>query len=105
VCPESTEGLRARAGLAERAGDTAVASATLEEIVRLDPGDTRARRHRELLLASEDVERFETPWRKDAVALASTPMPAATENEPVECLDRTVVWRVNSDGTEHSYEH
>jgi hypothetical protein len=73
--------------------------------VRLDPGDTRARRHRELLLAGEDVERFELPWRRDAVALASTPMPTDAANEPVECLDRTVVWRVNTDGTEHEYEH
>lgn len=105
VCPESTEGLHARARLAERSNDLAAAGAALEEIVRLDPGDTRARRHRELLLSSEDVERFEAPWRKDAVALASTPMPQDTANEPVECLDRTVVWRVNSDGTEHSYEH
>ena len=105
VCPECTEGLHARARLAERAGDLAVAGELLDEIVRLDPGDTRARRHRDLLLASEDVERFEAPWRHDAVALAGTPMPTDAANEPVECLDRTVVWRVNTDGTEHSYEH
>ncbi|HZL99233.1 MAG TPA: DUF3857 domain-containing protein, partial [Planctomycetota bacterium] len=77
----------------------------LEEIERLDPGDTRARRHRELLLSDDDVERFEAPWRRDAVALASTPMPEDAANEPIECLDRTVVWRVHSDGTEHRYEH
>ena len=105
VCPESTEALRASERLSERSGDLAAAGATLEEVVRLDPGDTRARRHRELLLAGEDVERFEAPWRRDAVALAATPMPGDAANEPVECLDRTVVWRVNSDGTEHEYEH
>jgi hypothetical protein len=32
-------------------------------------------------------------------------MPAGEDNEPLEVLDRTTVYRVQPDGTEHSYEH
>ncbi len=105
VCPESTPALIASARMFERGGDIEAAQKTLGEVVRLDPGNTKARRHRQLLLSGEDADRFETPYRRDAVALAATPMPPSDANDPVEVLDHTTVWRVHPDGTEHRYEH
>jgi hypothetical protein len=32
-------------------------------------------------------------------------MPDLSANDPIEVLRRTVVWQVNSDGTEHEYQH
>jgi tetratricopeptide (TPR) repeat protein len=104
VCPEHARALSARVRLDERTGDIERAAATLAEIVRLKPGDDDARRHRDLLLSGPDRERFELPYRRDAVELAALPMPETTD-EPIEALDRTTVWRVHPDGTEHSYEH
>ncbi|MHC5212361.1 MAG: DUF3857 domain-containing protein [Planctomycetota bacterium] len=104
VCPENVRALTARSRLAERAGDLEQAAAVLAEIVRLEPGRDDARRHRDLLISGPDRERFELPYRRDAVELAGLPMPESTD-EPIEALDRTTVWRVHPDGTEHSYEH
>ncbi len=105
VCPESTDGLAARARLCEKTGDLPGAQVALAEIVRLQPGDTKSQRHRQLLMEPGAQDRFEEPYRKDAVALASTPMPTGEENEPLEVLDRTTVYRVQPDGTQHNYEH
>jgi tetratricopeptide (TPR) repeat protein len=104
VCPESVPALKLRARLDERAGEIDRAAAALAEVVRLQPGDDDARRHRDLLLSGPDRERFELPYRTDALALAGLPMPESTD-EPIEALDRTTVWRVHPDGTEHVYEH
>ncbi|HTE04625.1 MAG TPA: DUF3857 domain-containing protein, partial [Planctomycetota bacterium] len=105
VCPENVPALLASARMFERAGELPRASEVLADVVRLDPGNTKARRHRQLLLTGEDTDRFETPWRRDATALAGTPMPSTEANDPVEVLDHTTVWRVHPDGTEHRYEH
>jgi transglutaminase-like putative cysteine protease len=104
VCPEDVAALRARARLAERSGDVEAAAGLLAEVVRIRPGDDDARRHRDLLLAGPDRDRFELPYRRDAVELAALPLPESRD-EPFEVLDRTTVWRVHPDGTEHRYEH
>ncbi len=104
ACPELVEAYEARTRLAERRGDTASALLDLAERLRLKPGDDKARRHLEALADEGERERFEDPWRFDAAELLALPLPQDGD-EPVECLDRTTVWRVQSDGTEHLYEH
>ncbi len=83
------------------------ASARLAEVVELEPGDDRARRYLEQLTAGGNtvVERFEDEYRRDALPLVALPMPPSEANDPIEVLDRTVVWRVHPDGTEHRYHH
>jgi tetratricopeptide (TPR) repeat protein len=105
IRPEDQRALATLVRLHERAGDDASAAEVLAEIVRLDSSDSNARRHRELLLQDGEQDRFEAPYRRDAVALADTPLPSGEDSEPVEVLDRTTVWSVQSDGTEHIYEH
>ncbi|MGQ0552258.1 MAG: DUF3857 domain-containing protein [Planctomycetota bacterium] len=105
ISPEDDRTLLVAATLHERVGEVDAAQSVLAEVVRLDPGNTNARRHREILAADGERERFEDPWRRDAVALAGGTAPASDEGEPIEVLERTTVWRVNPDGTEHVYEH
>jgi len=105
IRPEHLSALHAMVRLHERVGNVAAAAEVLEKIVRLDSGDSNARRHREMLLQQGEQDRFEAPYRKDAVALADTPLPRNENSEPVEVLDRTTVWSVQPDGTEHVYEH
>lgn len=103
VCPESTTALAELVRLDVGFGRSDRAARVLAEIVRLDPGDDHARRHLALLSAADD-ERFEEPYRRDAARWLELPLPEGG-NEPFEVLDRTLVWRVHPDGTEHSYEH
>jgi len=103
VCPENTDALADLVRLDVGLGRTDLASRVLVEIVRLDPGDDHARRHL-ALLTMEAEERFEDPYRQDAARLLGFP-DGEDGNEPFEVLDRTVVWRVYPDGTEHTYEH
>ena len=103
VCPENTSALAQLVRLDVGFGQPEKAARVLAEIVRLDAGDDHARRHLSLLTAAEE-ERFEEPYRQDAAQWLDLPMPESG-NEPFEVLDRTVVWRVHPDGTEHSYEH
>jgi tetratricopeptide (TPR) repeat protein len=105
IRPEHLSALHAMVRLHERAGNVTAAAEVLAEIVRLDSGDSNARRHREMLLQEGEKDRFEAPYRTDAVALADTPLPSDENSEPVEVLDRTTVWSVQPDGTEHVYEH
>ncbi|MHC4844952.1 MAG: tetratricopeptide repeat protein, partial [Planctomycetota bacterium] len=105
IRPEHLRALHAMVRLHERAGNVEAAAEVLAEIVRLDSGDSNSRRHRELLLEEGEQDRFEAPYRADAVALADTPLPSDENSEPVEVLDRTTVWSVQPDGTEHVYEH
>lgn len=103
VCPENTKALAQLVRIDVGLGRPDLAARVLAEIARLDPGDDHARRHLSLLTAAEE-ERFEEPYRQDAAQWLELPMPESG-NEPFEVLDRTVVWRVHPDGTEHSYEH
>ncbi|MFT7462019.1 MAG: Tfp pilus assembly protein PilF [Pseudohongiellaceae bacterium] len=103
VCPENTAALADLVRIDVGLGEEDKAARVLAEIVRLDAGDDHARRHLSLLTAAED-ERFEEPYRRDAGVLLSLPLPEGG-NEAFEVLDRTVVWRVHPDGTEHSYKH
>lgn len=105
IGPEDLKALHAMVRLHERAGDVSAAAEVLAEIVRFDSSDSNARRHREMLLEEGEQDRFEEPYRFDAVTLAATPLPSDEANEPVEVLDRTTVWSVQPDGTEHVYEH
>ncbi|MBM3985803.1 MAG: DUF3857 domain-containing protein, partial [Planctomycetes bacterium] len=104
VCPDLAPALRLRARLLERGGELDVAQADLRQVLALDPGDDKARRHLQLLQSGVDRERFEQPWRRDAAELLGLPLPQG-DGEPAEVLDRTSVWRVHSDGSEHLYEH
>lgn len=105
VAPEDTSVLRWRARLDLREGEVASARANLEAILRIDPGDDDVRRQLELLSASETEQRFEEPWRRDALGLEQLPMPDGSANDPLEVLDRTTVYRVYADGGESRYEH
>lgn len=104
VAPDLAPALRLRARLLERDGELDTVQADLRAVLELDPGDDNARRHLQLLAAGAERERFEEPYREDALALVGTPLPAG-EGEPAECLRRTSVWRLHPDGSEHLYEH
>jgi len=104
ICPECVEPLWADARLAARAGELDRAVASLDALLDLDPGDVRARRYREHL-STGTPERFEAPYRRDARDLVGEPFAAADGDDPVELLDRTTVFRLWPDGTEHRYEH
>jgi Tfp pilus assembly protein PilF len=102
VCPESTPALLALARIAQRRDDIETADRYLAEVVRLDPGQDKVRRQRELLATTAE-ERFEAPFRRDALQIvAGAPDPGGAD--PIQVADRTTVWRVNPDGTEHRYE-
>jgi tetratricopeptide (TPR) repeat protein len=103
VCRENTSVLADLVRMELTRDDARSAKLVLEELLRLDPGDAAARRHLGLL-TDEEVERFEEPYRWDARGLEGLPLPESG-NDPFEVLDRTVVWRVHPDGTEHRYEH
>jgi len=104
VCPDSAPALRLRARLFEREGDVTSAQDDLRQVLALEPGDDKARRHLQILQTGAPAERFEEPYRSDALALLGQPLPEGA-SEPAECLQRTTVWRVHSDGSEHTYEH
>ena len=104
ICPEADEVLRQRSRLSTRAGDHAAAEADLSQVLALQPSDDKAQRHLQILQTGVEKERFEQPYRKDAIALLGTPMPEGS-GEPAECLERTTVWRVHPDGTSSCYEH
>ena len=106
VCPEDSRVFRLLARLAEREGDLDAACAALDEVVRLDPGYDIARRQRTLLAASaEQPDRFEDPWRWDAVERVGKLARSGKANDPVQVVDRTTIWKVEPDGTERQYEH
>lgn len=107
VCDEHSEVRLDLVRLHVKEGRIDEARARLEEIVDLDPGDDRARRYLELLSSDEQgpLARFEDDYRRDALPLVDLPMPPSEGNDPIEVLDRTVVWRVHPDGTEHRYHH
>ncbi len=106
VCPESTEALRILARIEEREGDSAAACRTLDEVARLDPGLDLVRRQSALLAASTvQPERFEEPWRWDAVTRVGLLARSGNDNDPVQVVDRTTIWKVEPDGTERKYEH
>lgn len=104
VCPEDARIAFAFSRLAQREGDRDEADRWLAEVIRLDPGYDKARRQRQVL-AEQTQERFETPYRWDAVERISKSPSGVDANEQVEVVDRTTVWRVNPDGSEHMYEH
>lgn len=104
VCPEHTGAHLALARLAQRDGDLATADSELAEVLRLDPGYDKARRQRQILAATVEA-RFEEPYRWDALERVVATPPSSAGNDPVSVVDRTSVWRVNADGTEHRYEH
>ncbi len=104
VCPEHPLAARAMARIAQREDDLEAADRWLAEVLRLDPGYDKARRQREVLL-EQGHERFETPYRWDAVERISSAAHNVDANEKVQVVDRTTVWRVNEDGSEHMYEH
>ena len=103
VCHEHEGALADMVGVELERGAKGGAVAVLEELLRLDPGDDQARRQLSLL-TREEHDDFETPWRRDPRPLLDLPLPESG-NDPLEVLDRTVVWRVHPDGTEHRYEH
>ncbi len=104
VCPESTRALDRLVRIEERIGHLDEAVEGLTELLRLDPSDSRTRRHLALLTTGTQ-ERFEEPYRWDAAELVLLPLPDTSANDPLEVLARTVVWRVQPDGTEHQYQH
>ncbi len=104
VCPEHTGALLALARMDVRAEKTAAAAERLDEVLRLDPGNEKARRQRRLL-TDEARDNFDDPYRWDAVTLASALQAGDGRDEPLELLRRTTVFKANPDGTEHRYEH
>lgn len=104
LCPEDVRIHDLRVTFHEMDADSAAAAESLGKVLELEPGNDRARRHRQLLLAVEE-ERFENPWRRDALELSSTPLPEDAQNDIFEVLDRTTVYRVYPDGAESHYEH
>jgi hypothetical protein len=74
------------------------------EVLRLDPGYDKARRQRQLLAPSRAGSfRGAVPLgraRQDRHRAA-----LRRGNDHVQVVDRTTVWKVETDGTEHQYEH
>lgn len=104
LCPEDTTALLQLVRMDVRGGRIPAAVERLDEVIRLDPGNEKARRHRKLL-SSEGYDAFHEAYQWDATALAEPYPETASVDEPLEALRRTVVHRVNLDGTEHRYEH
>ncbi len=107
ICPDRPDVHRALARQAERDGDYEATLHHLNEAARLDPGDDPVRR-RLALLTHSDPSGFEQPYRWDALDyldMAAAAPPSGDANEALEVLERTVVVRVQPDGTEHRYEH
>ncbi len=104
ISPDDAQAHFVMARLAQRDGDLLAADRELAEVLRLDQGYEKARRQRQLL-ASQVQDRFEEPYRWDALTRVGTVAHQSGENDRVQVVDRTTVWRVNSDGTEHRYEH
>lgn len=104
VCPEHPRAALALSRLAQREGDLEAADRWLAEVLRLDPGYDKARRQRQVLVEQEQ-ERFETPYRWDALERVAAARGELDASEQVQVVDRTTIWRVNTDGSEHMYEH
>lgn len=104
VCPEEADIAVGFSRLAQREGDLVEADRWLAEVVRLAPGYDKARRQRQVLVEQEQ-ERFETPYRWDALERVTAARGEFDASEQVQVVDRTTVWRVNTDGSEHMYEH
>lgn len=104
VCPEHTGALSALVRMDVRAGRIAAAADRLDEVIRLDPGNEKARRQRRLI-SDEARDNFDDPYRWDAVTLAAAARGGDGRDEPLEMLRRTTVFKANPDGTEHRYEH
>jgi transglutaminase-like putative cysteine protease/Tfp pilus assembly protein PilF len=105
VCPEEARIHKLLARVCDREGDVAGAERAREDVARLDPGYDLARRQRALLATDEQkTDSFEGPWRWDALTRVGS-VPTSTTNDSVQVVDRTTVWRVEPDGTEHEYEH
>jgi transglutaminase-like putative cysteine protease/tetratricopeptide (TPR) repeat protein len=104
VCPEDAQAHFVLSRLAQRENDLAEADRELAEVLRLDPGYDKARRQR-ALLASQTQSRFDEPYHWDAVERVGTVKSTPGANDSVLVVDRTTVWRVEPDGTEHEYEH
>ncbi len=104
ICPEHPKAALALARLAQREDDLEQADRWLAEVLRLDPGYDKARRQRQVLVEQEQ-ERFETPYRWDALERVAAARGELDASEQVQVVDRTTIWRVNTDGSEHMYEH
>jgi len=104
ICPEDARIAFQYSRLAQRENDLAGADRWLAEVVRLDPGYDKARRQRQVLLESKQ-DPFDAPYRWDALERRGAALPPSDANEPLHVVDRTTVWRVNADGSEHMYEH
>jgi tetratricopeptide (TPR) repeat protein len=104
VAPDDAQIHVSLARLAQRRNDLETADRELAEVVRLDPGYDLARRQRQLLAATEQ-DRFEEPYRWDAVEKVRGLTLGGSGNDRVRVVDRTTVWKVEPDGTEHEYEH
>lgn len=104
LCPEDVRIHDLRVTLHEMDANPEAAAESLGMVLELEPGNDRARRHRQLVMAVEE-ERFENPWRRDALEWVDTPLPEASQNDIFEVLDRSTVYRVYPDGAESHYEH
>jgi cellulose synthase operon protein C len=104
VAPDDSRIHFALARLAQRRNDLETADRELAEVLRLDPGYDLARRQRQVLAESEQ-DRFEEPYRWDAVEKVKGLTLEGGGNDRVRVVDRTTVWKVEPDGTEHEYEH
>jgi len=104
VCPDNAKCAFAMSRLAQRDDDLVEADRWLTEVLRLDSGYDMARRQKQLLL-EQGQDRFENPYRWDATERVDAARTDAGSNEKVSVVDRTTIWRVNPDGSEHMYEH
>ncbi|MBL8801979.1 MAG: DUF3857 domain-containing protein [Planctomycetes bacterium] len=104
ICPEDARIAFQYSRIAQRENDLAAADRWLAEVIRLDPGYDKARRQRQVLLESTQ-DPFDAPYRWDALERRSAALPPSDASEPLHVVDRTTVWRVNADGSEHMYEH
>ncbi|TAJ16005.1 MAG: DUF3857 domain-containing protein, partial [Planctomycetota bacterium] len=104
LCPEEPQAWRALARIEQRLSDAAGADRAYAALLALEPGDAKARRARALLSAGDGAG-FETPYRWDGLARAAAHRASPLGAEPVLVVDRTKVWKIDADGTEHVYEH
>lgn len=112
LCPEEPQTWRALARVelrvaeqhGRRPADLASVDRAYAGLLALEPGDARARRARALLSAADGAS-FEAPYRFDGLARAAAHRASPLGAEPVLVVERTKVWKIDADGTEHVYEH
>jgi tetratricopeptide (TPR) repeat protein len=106
IAPEDDALLKALGRILQRGGEKDAALARWREALRVNPRDTRLKRHLEWLDPS--LKPFELPYIEDAAGLLAAVKGAESpernrENDPSTVVLNKIVTRVNPDGTSSTF--